>query len=241
MHTGPRERSYGPACLSSSFSFSRCFVFTYLRISLAFRIMSSVRRSCCFIYLLILLYYYFRVLSGRSFAFLLASFWATSLVFFFFFKLLSYFVDSQLKRCVCVSLFFSAKKSLRPALKLEQKLFWASLDYWLFGRRVLHWQNQFLLLFKIYWNLEATQLSLPLPTTTSTAQHCCCFLLCRLFRSLSTASDFSRSVKQSALSLQLGLGSGFFLCCNGSAVHELGLRFFFLCAPITQALAQLER
>lgn len=74
---------HSPLSPASLVVYGICFVFTYLRISLAFRIMSSVRRSSCFIYLLILLYYYFRVLSGRSFAFLRASLWATSLVCFF--------------------------------------------------------------------------------------------------------------------------------------------------------------
>lgn len=167
-----------------------------------------------------LLYYYFRVLSGRSFAFLRVSLWATSLVCFFnnyYHTLLTHNWNDVcvcVRLCVCVCLFFSPKKCLRPALKLEQKLFWASLDYWLFGRRVLHWQNQFLLLFKIYWNLtHRSNAAVSVAVAAGDDVNCAALLLLYVVSSslpqFINGSHFSRSVKQSVPSLRLGLGSGF--------------------------------
>lgn len=138
--------------------------------------------------------------------------------------------------CVRVCLFFSPKKCLRPALKLEQKLFWASLDYWLFGRRVLHWQNQFLLLFKIYWNLtHRSNAAVSVAVAAGDDVNCAALLLLYAVSSslpqFINGSHFSRSVKQSVVRV-------FVLQWFSGSRSWPKVSF---CAPITQTLSQLER
>lgn len=75
----------------------------------------------------------------------------------------------------------------------------------------MHWQNQFLLLFKIYWNLTHRS-NTAVAVAADDDVNCAALLLLCFVSSLPqfiNSSDFSRSVKQSVLSLQLGLGSGF--------------------------------